>query len=116
MKRLLDEQMPRTIARRFLEGTTVDHVQLRGWEGVKNGGLLERAAADGYDALISADKNMSCRQNDQSLPLSVVVLHVFQLRIEHLVPLIPIALERLKSASVPTFIQVDTKQDGEKKS
>ena len=67
MKLLLDEQMPRKIARRFRDGITVDHVQLKGWEGVKNGELLKLAAVDGYDALISADKDMSYQQNDQLL-------------------------------------------------
>ena len=107
MKLLLDEQMPRKIARRFPDGITVDHVQLNGWEGIKNGALLKIAAENGYDALISADKNMSYQQNDQKLPLSVVVLHVYQLRIEHLMPLIPSALEKLRSTSEPAFIRVD---------
>ncbi len=110
MKLLLDEQMPRKIARRFPEGITVDHVQLKGWEGIKNGELLERAAADGKDALISADKNMAYQQNDQALLISVVILHVLQLRIEHLEPLIETALKELISVSVPTFIRVVSEQ------
>lgn len=113
MKLLLDEQMPRKIARHFPEDFTVDHVQLKGWEGVKNGELLERAAVNGYDALISADKNIFYQQNDKTLPVSVVVLHVFQLRIEHLAPLVPAALERLESVSTPTFIRVDAEQSDE---
>ena len=110
MKLLLDEQMPRKIARHFPEDITVDHVHHKGWEGIKNGELLKRAAADGYDALISADKNMSYQQNDRALMISVVILHVFQLRIEHLEPLIKTALKELRSVSVPTFIRVDSEQ------
>ena len=71
MKLLLDEQMPRKIIRHFPESYTIDHVQLMGWSGIKNGALLELAAGEGYDALISADKNMPYQQNQQNLKLSV---------------------------------------------
>jgi predicted nuclease of predicted toxin-antitoxin system len=106
MKLLLDEQMPRKIARHFPEGIVVDTVQRQGWSGIENGELLELAAAGGYDALISADKNMAYQQDPQSLPLPVVVLHVAQLRIEELVPLLPKALKELRSASSPAFIRI----------
>ena len=107
MKLLLDEQMPRKIARHFPEGIVVDTVQRRGWSGIENGDLLKLAASSGYDALVSADKNMAYQQDRQSLPLSVVVLHVTRLRLEELVPLLPKALEKLRSVSPPTFIQVE---------
>ena len=41
MKLLLDEQMPRKIIRKFPDDITIHHVQLNGWEGVKNGELLK---------------------------------------------------------------------------
>ena len=55
MKLLLDKQMLRKFASRFPEYVTVVNVQLKGREGIKSGELLKRAAADGYDALISGD-------------------------------------------------------------
>lgn len=106
MKLLLDEQMPRKIAKHFEENVTVDHVQLVGWSGIKNGELLKLAAAEGYDALVSADKNMSYQQNENQLPLSVVVLEVMRLRIEDLVPLLPVAMEKLSDANEPKFIRI----------
>lgn len=87
MKLLLDEQMPRKIAQHFPEDIVVETVQSQGWSGVANGELLKLAASRGYDALVSADKNMEYQQDAQSLPLSVVVLNVFQLRVEALAPL-----------------------------
>ena len=78
MKLLLDEQMPRKIIRKFPDDITIHHVQLNGWEGVKNGELLKRAAEDRYDAVVSADKNMLYQQEEKSLPLTVVVLYVVQ--------------------------------------
>jgi len=106
MKLLLDEQMPRKIAKHFDSGIIVNHVQLVGWAGIKNGELLELAAADGYDALISADKNMSYQQNNNLLPISVVVLHVLRLRIEDLAPLIPTAMQRLVETGGPRFMKI----------
>ena len=107
MKLLLDEQMPRKIARHFPEGYTVDHVQLVGWGGIKNGALLTLASENGYDALISADKNMSYQQNVNALKISVVVLNVYQLRIADLVALLPSALQELQNVKEPRFIRVD---------
>jgi len=107
MKLLLDEQMPRKIAMHFESEIVVDHVQLVGWAGIKNGELLRLAAASEYDALISADKNMSYQQSKEQLPLSVVVLHVVRLRIEELAPLIPVAMKKLSTVEKPTFIRIE---------
>ena len=60
-----------------------------------------------FDALISADKNISYQQNESILPISVVVLHVFRLRLEELTPLVPIAIQRLEQLSSPAFIRID---------
>ena len=106
MKLLLDEQMPRKIATYFDTGAAVDHVQLVGWAGIKNGELLKLANAEGYDALISADKNMSYQQNVNMLPISVVVLHVLRLRIEDLAPLLPKAIAKLSESDEPRFIEI----------
>lgn len=89
MRLLLDEQMPRKISRAFPSKCVVSSVQSEGWDGVKNGELLELACSSKFDALISADKNISYQQSELALPISVVVLHVFRLKIEELEPLIP---------------------------
>ena len=107
MKLLLDEQMPRRIARHVPADFTVDHAQRVGWETMRNGALLKLAATAGYEASISADKNMSYQQNQSVLPLSVVVLHVYRLKLDTLLPLLPIAIERLRTLSEPAFIRVD---------
>jgi len=106
MKLLLDEQMPRKIYRLFPSDYVISNVQAEGWAGVQNGELLELAHAKGFDALISADKNISYQQNESTLPISVLVLHVPRLRIEELEPLIPKAVEQLEKLSAPAFIQV----------
>jgi hypothetical protein len=61
---LLDESVPRPVLRAFPKGkaTTVD---LLGWKGIKNGSLLLRAEAQGFEVLITSDKSMA-DQNDLS--------------------------------------------------
>jgi predicted nuclease of predicted toxin-antitoxin system len=107
MKLLLDEQIPRRLSRHFPDEFTVDHVQQLGWEETKNGALLKLASSAGYDALISADKNMTYQQNEHELPISVVILRVYRLKLEELAPLIPETLTRLKNLSTPAFIEID---------
>ena len=79
MKLLLDEQLPRKLIKHFPPNVTVQTVQRQGWAGIKNGELLRLAASEGYDALISADKNMEYQQNAEELAVSVVILYGFRL-------------------------------------
>jgi predicted nuclease of predicted toxin-antitoxin system len=72
MRILLDESLPRTLARE-LTGHQVQTVQRQGWAGLKNGALLQRAAGE-YDVLITGDRNLEYQQNLTRLQIAVVVL------------------------------------------
>ena len=54
----------------------VMHVVGAGWQGIKNGVLLEKAAAAGFQALISADKNMPYQQTMKGRSLFLIVLDI----------------------------------------
>jgi predicted nuclease of predicted toxin-antitoxin system len=56
MRVLLDENLPLDLAR-DLSGHDVQTVVGLGWEGVKNGELLRRAAGHS-DALVTMDRNL----------------------------------------------------------
>jgi len=56
MRVLLDENLPLDLARDLL-GHHVQTVVGLGWEGVKNGELLCRAAGH-FDALVTMDRNL----------------------------------------------------------
>ena len=47
-----------------------------GWKGVKNGALLRLMAENGFDVLIAVDKSLPYQQNQQSLPVGVIILDV----------------------------------------
>ena len=46
----------------------------QGWDTLKNGELLAAAEADGFDVLLTTDKNMRYQQNLAGRKIAVVVL------------------------------------------
>ena len=71
MRVLLDENLPLDLASELL-GHDVQTVVGLGWEGVKNGELLHRAAGH-FDALITMDRNLEFQQPLAQQPFGVVV-------------------------------------------
>jgi hypothetical protein len=53
---------------------TVETAYERGWHDLKNGDLLARAEAEGFDALITMDQNLRYQQNLAGRRIGVVVL------------------------------------------
>jgi len=60
MRVLLDEQLPRPLARESGEHD-VSTVQQRGWAGLKNGELLRVAADAGFEVFVTADRSRRYR-------------------------------------------------------
>ena len=73
MRVLFDESMPLPFARHIV-GHDVQTVRRLGWMGAQNGELLRRAAAAGFDVLVTMDPNMSYQQNLGDLQLGIVVV------------------------------------------
>lgn len=88
MRLLLDECVPARLARALPAHSVVTVVQA-GWSGVKNGTLLALAAASGFDALITVDKNLRYQQNPEALAVRVVVLDAVSNELKALLPLVP---------------------------
>lgn len=97
MRILLDEQLPRQLARQFA-GHHVRTVQQQGWAGLGNGELLRRAAAAGFEIFVTADQNLQFQQNLAHSPLGVIVLVAPSNALEDLLPLIPAVLEAVRNA------------------
>lgn len=85
---LLDEQLPRQLARE-LRGPQARTVQQQGWAGLTNGELLRRAAANGFEIFVAADRNLQFQQNLRGSPLGIIVLIAPSNALEDLVPLVP---------------------------
>ena len=64
-------------------------VQRMGWAGVGNGDLLRLAAGHGFDALVTVDRGFEHEQNQDRLPVPVIVMIAARNRLQELQPLIP---------------------------
>jgi len=94
---LLDEQLPRQLAREF-PGHEVHTVQQQGWAGLGNGELLRRAAAEGFEVFMTADQNLQFQQNLAKSSLSVLVLVAESSALEDLLPLVPVLMEAIQDS------------------
>lgn len=59
---LLDEMLPAGVTG-LLPGHEVTTVKAAGYSGLENGELIRRAAAAGFDVLVTADRNLPSQQN-----------------------------------------------------
>jgi hypothetical protein len=95
-KIILDENMPRLLARLF-PGYSVTTVQLERWAGIQNGELIQRIDGNFY-AFITADKNLRYQQNLKSR--RVVIVELPFNRLSEIEPLLP-RIRQVIDASQP---------------
>jgi hypothetical protein len=94
---LLDEQLPRQLRHHFA-GHFARTVRQEGWTGVRNGELLRRAAATGFDVFVTADQSVPFQQNLVVSSLIVIVLAARSTKLEDLLPLAPLILAAIHDA------------------
>ena len=95
MRILLDEQLPRRLTR-VIPDHEVRTVQQEVWSGISNGALLRlAAAAAGFEAMITADRNLQFQQSVVGLSLGITVLITRSTKIADLLPLMPGILDAL---------------------
>ena len=97
MRVLLDENVPRKLARAFAPSYDVTTVQQHGWSGVLNGELLRRADAE-FEAFVTLDRGIEYQQDLTDLSIRIVIVRTFSNKLDDLLPLVPsiqAALERL---------------------
>jgi hypothetical protein len=101
---LFDPSTPAPL-RAFLAGHTVVEAVERGWERLSNGDLLNAGEAEGFDVLITADKNIRYQQNLSTRRIAIVELStprwpVVRLYVDRVV-------SALKAVTPGSYIQVD---------
>ena len=104
MRVLLDESLPRPLARQIVghDARTVSQMK---WTSLGNGALLKQAAT-AFDAFLTADQNIEFQQNLATLPIAIVVLVAESNRLESLEPLVPAVLQALAAISPKTLVRV----------
>jgi hypothetical protein len=73
MKLLLDENLPKKLKLDFIDHE-IYTVGDKGWNGIKNGQLLQLLLAENLDALLTFDKNLQHQQNFEKHSITVFVL------------------------------------------
>jgi len=105
MKLLLDENLPHRL-RPLIAGHDVRTVTYMGWNGVENGELLARAAADGFDAVITKDNGMPYEQNLATLPCTIIVIEAKSNELGDIQPLVPALLDQLQNLPPRAVVRV----------
>jgi hypothetical protein len=101
---LLDENIPVDLAA-LLTGHDVQTVSGLGWQGLKNGELLERAGGR-FDAFITMDRNIKQQQALAHRSFGVVLLRAPSNRITHLQPLVPALLDAFRGLAPGQIVRV----------
>ena len=60
--------------RRYLGSHVIDTTYERGWSTWANGSLMDAAAADGYDVLVTTDQNIKHQQDLSRRRFAVIIL------------------------------------------
>lgn len=105
MRVLLDEAMSRRFGRQ-LTGHEVRTAPQMGWASVGNGELLRLAAAAGFDALVTVDRNIEYQQNVARVGLAMIVLIARSNSIPDQAPLAPLVLRALESIQPGQIVHV----------
>lgn len=105
MRVLLDEQLDQRLRVLFDPEFHVETVRYCGWDGLADGELLHRAAAE-YDALVTMDRGIPHQQNVAGLSLGIVVLGAVTNRRADTAPLIPAVCEALRSIQAGEVVYV----------
>ena len=86
----------------LLIGHDARMVQAEGWSSVKNGNLLRRAAAAGFEVFVTPDRKLEYQQNMPRVGVAVIVLRAHTNRLEDVAPLVPALLGVLPEVRVGT--------------
>ena len=105
MKLLLDECVTRYLKADFI-GHEVKTVREAGFTGLKNGQLLKAAETE-FDVLVTVDQSIRHQQNLPAVDLGVLIFAAKSNKYADLKPLVPRALEALKSLQPGAFVLVE---------
>jgi hypothetical protein len=96
MRVLLDECVDERLRHSFAEHDC-ETARLAGFVGLKNGALLVAAEGAGFDVIVTVDQNIQDQQNLRDRSISIVILCGRTNRLIDLKPLVPAAIDCLRS-------------------
>lgn len=99
MKLLLDENLPKKLKLDFREDE-IYTIREKGWNGKSNGELLRAMLQEGFEALLTFDKNLQHQQNFDKYPICVLILTAKSNRYIDLSSLVGIVKEKLNDSTI----------------
>lgn len=105
MRLLLDENLPKRLKLDF-PGHEIYTVRDKGWNGLRNGDLLQQLVSEAFDALLTFDKNLQHQQNFQKYTITVFVLSAALNSYDELTRLTPKVKEYLEKKPMPARVVV----------
>ena len=87
-KVLLDENLPAKLKYRLQDVCEIYTVNDKGWNALENGELINAMQEDGFDYLITSDKNLQFQQNLSKYSMGFIVLNVLNNNYETILPLV----------------------------
>ena len=100
MRLLLDENLPKRLVLDYQE-YEIYAIRDKGWNGIKNGDLLNLLIENNFDALLTFDKNLQHQQNFIKHTITVFVLSAKNNSYEELAKLTPKVKEYLNQQHLP---------------
>jgi hypothetical protein len=106
-KVLLDENLPRPLAKLFTEPLVVYSVYDFGWAEKKNGELIKAMLDEKIELLLTANRNLRYQQNLNKYPIKLAILHLYDNRLKSLLPHVQLIQDSILAASDSEYI-IDT--------
>lgn len=100
MRLLLDENLPKRLKEDFTD-YEIYTVRDKGWNGIKNGELLNLMLKEGFDIFLTFDKNLQYQQNFNKYPITVIILNAPINTWQELTKLSGSIIDRLESGALP---------------
>lgn len=91
MRILIDECIDQKL-RNFLPGHDCQSARYAGFSGLKNGELLTKSEAAGFDVLLTVDQGFEYEQNLSGRKIAVIILSTKSIRLKDLLPHVPACL------------------------
>ncbi len=104
MRLYLDESVPENL-RHFIQGHEVRTARFMGWKGRLDGEFLPIAQYE-FDAMLTCDRNIPYQQNLARLDIRIIILRSQSNGIEHLLPLLPEALQALDDPALRQVVHI----------
>jgi predicted nuclease of predicted toxin-antitoxin system len=100
MRLLLDENLPKRLKKDF-PNQKIYTVRDKGWNGIKNGQLLQLMSEEDFNALLTFDKNLQHQHNFQKYTFTIFVLSALNNTYIELTKLSPKVHEYLSQETLP---------------